>query len=315
MKNILTLFCFLISLVNCAQEIPDEIAENSLKENLHYLASDDLAGRKFGTEGIEEAAQYIETIFSTHNVQPFYETYRDSFQHNDKTGYNLIALKEGNDPKLKDEFIVLGAHYDHIGIVNQEKAVAGDSIANGANDNAAGTASIIALAKYFANKETKRSILFVLFSAEEEGLIGSKHLAKRLKKEKVDVYTMLNFEMIGVPLVDQSYEAYLTGFKESNFAKKFNEYADAEVFGFFPKAKEFQLFKRSDNYPFYKELNIPAQTLCTFDFSNYEYYHHVDDEAELMNYEHMQNLLAKIIPGIEAMANSAKKEIQLNTKQ
>ncbi|MDR6301945.1 M20/M25/M40 family metallo-hydrolase [Mesonia maritima] len=315
MKNILILSFLLISWVNYSQVIPDEIAENSLKETLHYLASDDLAGRKFGTEGIEEAAQYIESIFSTHNVQPFYETYRDSFQYKGETGYNLIALKEGNDPKLKDEFIILGAHYDHIGIVNEEQTVAGDSIANGANDNAAGTASIIALAKYFANKETKRSILFVLFSAEEEGLIGSKHLAKRLKKEKVDIYTMLNFEMIGVPLVDQSYEAYLTGFKESNFAKKFNEYADAEVFGFFAKAKEFQLFKRSDNYPFYEELNIPAQTLCTFDFSNYEYYHHVDDEAELMNYEHMQNLLAKIIPGIEAIANTATKEIQLNTKQ
>ena len=126
---------------------------------------------------------------------------------------------------------------------------------------------------------------------------------------------MLNFEMIGVPLENQTYSAYVTGFEESNLAEKFNQYAEKEVFGFFEKAKEFQLFKRSDNYAFYQEMNIPAQTLCTFDFSNYPYYHHVDDESELMNVSHMKTLLEDIIPGIEGMANSAEKEIQLNDKQ
>ena len=292
-----------------------EITEVSIKESLDYLASDELKGRKFGTPGIEKAADYIQKKFKMANLKPYFTTYQDSFSHKGKTGYNMVGFKEGNDPKLKNEIIVLGAHYDHIGIVKADNVVNGDSIANGANDNAAGTVSILELAKYFSAKETKRSLLFVLFSAEEEGLIGSKHLAQKLAKENAPIYVMLNFEMIGIPLENQTYSAYLTGFEESNLAKKFNEYADKEVFGFFEKAKEFQLFKRSDNYPFYQEMNIPAQTLCTFDFSNYAYYHHVDDEAQLMDVSHMKSLLEDVIPGIEGMANSPEKEIQLNDKQ
>ena len=105
---------------------------------------------------------------------------------------------------------MLGAHYDHIGVETQSKRIVdNDSIANGANDNAAGSVAVLEMAKYFANKETKRSLMFVLFSAEEMGLLGSKHLAKRLKEEKAPVYFMLNFEMIGVPLPHQDYLAYL----------------------------------------------------------------------------------------------------------
>lgn len=315
MKYILVFLVFFSVGQIFSQEKSAEISVDFLKESLSYLASDELAGRRTGSVGIEKAAQYIETVFQKNGLQPYFKTYRDSFQVKGKTGYNMVGLKEGNDPKLKNELIVLGAHYDHIGIVKESKVIAGDSIANGANDNAAGTVSILALAKYFAEKNTKRSILFVLFSAEEEGLVGAKHIAKRLKKEKADVYTMLNFEMIGVPLVEQNYSAYLTGYNESNFAETFNNYASKKVFGFFPKAKEFKLFQRSDNYPFYQEMKIPAQTLCTFDFSNYEYYHHVDDEAELMDYKHMKNLISDIIPGIEGMANSDTKVIQLNSKQ
>src|SRR5699024_10965216 len=107
----------------------------------------------------------------------------------------------------------------------------------------------------------------VLFSGEEEGLIGSMHLAKRLKKEKVQVYVMLEYEMIGVPMKNKSYLAYLTGFHKSTLAKTFNKHAQKEVLGFLPQAQYYQLFKRSDNYPFYRFLNIPAHTLSTFDFA------------------------------------------------
>jgi len=311
----LVYFLGLIGLFSCAQseETNDsEISEKSIQTHLEYLSSDELKGRKFGSEEINTAATYIENVFKESNIKPYYKTYRDSFPYKNQFGYNIIGFKEGVDPVLKNEIIILGAHYDHIGMLKGAKIVNGDAIANGANDNAAGSVSILELAKYFSNKPQKRSIMFVLFSAEEEGLIGSKHLAKRLAKEKASIYVMLNFEMIGVPLKNTSYTAYLTGFEESNMAEKFNSYANKEVFGFFEKAKEYQLFKRSDNYAFYKEMNIPSQTLCTFDFSNFPYYHHVDDEADLMDISHMKNLIEEVIPGIEGMANSAQKEITLN---
>ncbi len=302
-----------LGFVSFAQETMPKLENRFLEETLTYLASDELEGRKTGTEGIEKAAVYIENIFTESKLEPYFTTYRDSFEVKGKTGYNLVALKEGNHPDLKKEYILLGAHYDHIGKV--KKAIEGDSIANGANDNAAGTTAVLALAKQFSKIETKRSILFVLFSAEEEGLIGSKHLAKKLDEAETDIYVLLNFEMIGVPLKGESYQAYLTGYKKSNLAEKFNHYAGEKVLGFFPKAQEFQLFKRSDNYPFYKYLNIPAQSLSTFDFSNYDYYHHVKDETKLMDFNHMRTLLQSMQPAIEKMANTTEKEIHLTSKK
>jgi len=72
------------------------------------------------------------------------------------------------------------------------------------------------------------------------------------------------------------------------------------------------LFKRSDNYPFFEEFNVPAQTISTFDFTNYEYYHHVADEAEKLDVAHMTNVIESVILGILKMANTAEKEIKLN---
>ncbi|HSI71413.1 MAG TPA: M20/M25/M40 family metallo-hydrolase, partial [Gillisia sp.] len=192
------------------------------------------------------------------------------------------------------------------------KIVDGDSIANGANDNAAGTVAVMELAKHFGQaKNNGRSLLFILFSAEEMGLVGAKEIAARLKKEELDLYTMVNFEMIGVPMKGKDYLGYLTGFENSNMAEKFNEYSGEKVLGFLPEAKQFKLFQRSDNYPFYEQFQIPAQTISTFDFTNYEYYHHVGDEADKMDFEHMANLIEAVIPGLTKMANTPSKEIKM----
>ena len=292
-----------------AQEV--NISEEEVSETLEYLSSEELAGRNTGTEGIEKAAVFIEEVFEKNDIKPFFETYRDSFEIKDRIGYNIVGFKEGTDPQLKDEFVIIGAHYDHIG---EGKPVGDDSLANGANDNASGTTAVLELAKYFANVDTKRSILFTLYSAEEMGLVGSAHLAQRLKAENLDPYVMFNIEMIGVPMTDKDYLAYVTGYDLSNLAEKFNEYTGEKVLGFLPQAKEYNLFNRSDNAPFYEQFQIPAQTISTFDFTNYEYYHHVDDEFQHMDVAHMANLIEKIIPGIARMANSAEKEIKMTAE-
>ena len=122
---------------------------------------------------------------------------------------------------------------------------------------------------------------------------------------------MINFEMIGVSRAEGESMAYMSGFERSNFAETLNNYADEEVIGFFPKAKDFGLFMRSDNYPFFKELNIPAHAISTFDFSNFDYYHHVDDEADKMDYQHMVSFIEKMIPALEGMMNAPTKEVIL----
>ena len=286
------------------------VSASELKDIVTYLASDELQGRNTGTEGIDKAATYIENKLKSYNVKPYFETYRDNYLAKGKDAFNVIGFVEGNDPELKKEVIILGAHYDHIGF---GKKVEGDSIANGANDDATGTAAVLAMAKYFAaKKNNKRSILFTLYSGEEMGLLGSKHLAQRLKDLNVDLYTMINFEMIGVPMVGKEYDAYFTGFDLSNMAPKLNEYVDYSLLGLLPQAKEYQLFYRSDNYPFFKAFNKPCHAISTFDFTNYDYYHHVDDEADKMDYEFMATLVSKMIPALEAMSNTDTKEIKMN---
>ncbi|MEJ4086970.1 M28 family metallopeptidase [Galbibacter orientalis] len=283
---------------------------SSVEKNLSFLASDKLNGREAGTEGINTASSYIENIFKKNGVKPYFETYHDTLTNFDKPTYNVVGMVEGNDPQLKNEFVVIGAHYDHIGTA---KAVEGDEIANGANDNASGTSAVIEFAKYFGTHKTnKRSLLFVLFSAEEKGLLGSEHLAEKLKSQDFNLYTMINFEMIGVPMQREAL-TYLTGYKESNMAEKMNAYAGKNIVGFLPKAGEYNLFKRSDNYPFYEAFKVPAQTICTFDFENYPYYHHVDDEISEMDFEHMANVINEMIPVLEKISNAPTKEIKMNT--
>ncbi|WP_127138639.1 M28 family metallopeptidase [Flagellimonas oceanensis] len=279
-------------------------------EIMNYLASNDMKGREAGSEGIEMAATYIENYFKSYGVQPYFESYRDTLSNFKKPAYNIVGVVEGNDPELKDEFILIGAHYDHIGTIKPEN---GDAIANGANDNASGTTSVLEMARYFGTQKTnKRSLIFALFSAEEKGLLGSKHLAKKLKEWDLNLYTMLNFEMTGVPLQDKDYIMYITGYDMSNLAEVSNGYAKENLVGFLPTAKEFNLYQRSDNYPFHEEFGVPSHTFCTFDFTNFNHYHKVGDENSLMDFEHMATLVNKTIPVIENITNAPAQEIKLN---
>lgn len=285
------------------------VEQQSVAKTLQFLTSDELEGREPGSQSMEKAVKYLEQIYVENNVKPYFSTYRDTLSDYPKTAYNIVGFIEGNDPKLKKEFVVIGAHYDHIGLA--QKAIDGDNINNGANDNASGTTAVTEIVKYFGKtKSNKRSILFAFFTAEEKGLLGSKHLAKKLKDKNFNIYTMLNFEMIGVPM-KREFTAYITGYGKSNMAAKFNEYAGKNLIGFVQQELTYRLFMASDNYPFFTEFNVPAQTVCTFDFENYEYYHQVQDEFELMDTAHMASYVQDMLPVIEKMTNSTTKEIAL----
>lgn len=316
MKHILPFLVFFL-IIGCKSKIVENqsskapiITSEELRETVSYLASDELQGRATGSVGIEKAAIYIENKLKSYHVKPYFETYRDNYKVKDKNAFNVVGFIEGNDPELKKEIIILGAHYDHIGF---GKKVDNDSIANGANDDASGTAAVLAMAHYFSEKKNnKRSIMFTLYSGEEMGLLGSTHLATKLKEKGINLYTMINFEMIGVPMVDKDYDAYFTGIDLSNMAQKMNEYVGHNLLGLLPKAEEFQLFLRSDNYPFYNIFKKPCHAISTFDFTNFDYYHHVFDEADKMDYDFMASLVNKLIPAFEKMSNTATDEIKLN---
>lgn len=290
--------------------LPDISKMKSVESTIKFLASDDLQGRDTGSDGIEMAAQFIEARFKAAGIKPYFENYRDYFDAKGAEAFNIVGVIEGSDPILKNEVIIIGAHYDHIGA---GKAVNGDSIANGANDNAAGTTTVLALTDHFSKMKTnKRTLIFTLYSAEEKGLLGSKDLSGRLKAKGIDLYSMISIEMVGVPMVNKDHLVYASGYEKSNFAEMFNEYSGEKIIGFLPKAKEFNLFMRSDNYPFFLDFNIPAHTISSFDFTNYDHYHGVGDEADKMDIPFMESLIKKLIPGITGMANSPTKEIKMN---
>lgn len=286
-----------------------EVDEQSVAATLKFLSSDALRGRDTGSEGLDKAALFLEEVLRKNGIKPYFATYRDTLSNVEKPAYNIVGVIEGTDPVLKKEFVVIGAHYDHIGTA--PSAVNGDDIYNGADDNATGTTAVTEIANYYGKaKSNKRSILLCFFSAEEKGLLGSRHLAEKLKKQGFNIYTMLNFEMIGVPL-GKDIDAYITGYSRSNMAQKFNEYAGRKMIGYTDFEVRYQLFRASDNYPFYTEFNVPAHTLSTTDMETFKYYHNVDDEFEQMDTAHMARFIRQMLPVIDKMVNAPTKEIGL----
>ena len=115
-------------------------------------------------------------------------------------------------------------------------------------------------------------------------------MAERMKKEGVRLDYMVNFEMIGTTLSTGENQVYLTGYKRSNMANEMNTIA-TDFVQFLPQAEELNLFKRSDNYAFHETFKIPAQTLSSFDFKNFGFYHKAGDEAEKLHLENMNLII------------------------
>jgi Zn-dependent M28 family amino/carboxypeptidase len=287
----------------------EKVKPQDLRSSVDFLSSDVLKGREIATQGELVAAQFIRSKFIEAGIKPYFNTYFDTFESTRFKGVNVVGFIEGSDPELKDEIVLLGAHYDHIGLGPKVK---NDSIANGANDNASGTAAVLAIANRLARLGTnKRSVIVALFSGEEKGLLGSKALAKKIKAQNIDLYTMLNFEMIGVPFIDRDYEIFLTGYELSNLGGKLNTYTNSTIVGISDVAKKYNLFKRSDNYSFYKEFKVPSHTISSCDLTNFDFYHHVDDEIDQLDFVFMATTINKLIPGILQICNTDSKEIQM----
>ena len=291
MKNLLFLLSCGIALQLTAQnnfdqeEIRQRITKEETKEILFSLASDEMKGRDTKSGGYYKAADYVSNYFERNNIQPFYPAYRDSLVIDSLVSYNIVGHIGKYIPGRKT--ILIGAHLDHIGIRGTE----GDTLFNGANDNATGSTAVLQIATFLAQYQWKQNIIVALFAEEEKGLKGAYHLADRLKEEKVNLAYMVNFEMLGITLTTGANQVYMTGFKLSNMEKEMNQISEDFV-RFLPQAKELNLFKRSDNYAFYKAFDVPAQTLSTFDFKNYGFYHKAEDEAEKMEVDNMNQIIS-----------------------
>ena len=300
MKNLnFIFFVFVCSFLNS-----QTINEVSVKKYLYTLANDSMQGRKAGSPGIEKAAKYIEKQFSKIGLKPFNSSsFRQTFKHLNKrsekkeelTLFNVIGLLEGTT--LKEEFVVVSAHYDHLGRKNIGE---GDLIFNGANDNASGVSAMIMLADYFKKaKINKRSILFIAFTAEEMGLVGSNHFGKTISAETI--IAGVNIEMIGKESPFGPKTAWLTGFNRSDFGKIIQKNLSFSEYKLYPDPYiNYRLFFRSDNASLAR-LGVPAHTFSTSPMDKDLDYHKVSDEAETLDVKTITETIKAIATGIRSI--------------
>jgi hypothetical protein len=175
----------------------ESIKADELGGQVGYLADNALEGREAGTRGGRAAGDYLACQYARLHLrgagsdgfcQPFSPNFR-----------NILAILDGSDPKLRDQVIVIGAHYDHIGYGGRLSLGPSGYIHPGADDNASGTATVLELAKAFTilSAAPKRSILFAAWDAEEEGLFGSKHWLAHPTLPLTHVKAAVNLDMVG----------------------------------------------------------------------------------------------------------------------
>ncbi|MFD0993158.1 M20/M25/M40 family metallo-hydrolase [Tenacibaculum geojense] len=311
MKKTILFFTGLLALTSCkttkeekpvlAQHVAVqkqyEIDSLTVKKHLYTLASDEMEGRKAGTEGIEKAAQYIEKEFERIGLTTYKDltSYRQSFEHKGANMFNVIGVLEGSSKK--DEFVVVSAHYDHLGM----KKSGDDKIYNGADDDASGVAAVLTLAEYFKSRGTERTVLFVAFTAEEMGLVGSKHFGKDVNP--TDFVAGINIEMIGKTSSYGPKTAWLTGFDRSDFGKIIQKNLEGTGYKLYPDPyPKFNLFFRSDNASLAR-LGIPSHTFSTGPIDKDPHYHKVTDEASTLNVSNITETIKAIALGTTTIIN------------
>lgn len=308
MKKIALLVLF-ISLLGCKK---DYKPENKMKEDVSFLADDKLEGRETGTKGEKEAAAYIVKRFEEMGIQSkgtnnFYQTftfkpktephgevdYSENSQDSTITGTNVLGYI---DNQAKNT-IIIGAHYDHLGYGGEGSLYKGEkAIHNGADDNASGVAVMLDLAGKLKGVNTSNNYLFMAFSGEEMGLLGSNYFAKNPTIDSKAVSYMINMDMVGRLKQDSTLAVYGTGtspiFKQvlSSHNDKFKLIENESGVG------------PSDHTSFYL-IDIPVLHFFT---GQHEDYHKPSDDSEKLNYAGMETISSYIYDVITDLNDNGK---------
>lgn len=248
-----------------------------LRNHVEWLSSDERQGRMSGTDGCDAARDYIKREFENYGYTVMLDEFRVS--RGDGTTENVYAWLEGTE--RPNEIVVVGAHYDHIGVTRSGQ------VYNGADDNASGTAAVLAMAKALAplKGKNKRTILFQLYSGEELGLVGSKHYVENPKfpQDKPDISKhifMQNLDMIGYSQMDPRIFYRVDA---SPIRDIINELSDK-----YPFASRVTRYGSSggasDHAPFTRK-RVPATFLHT---GTHQHYHRVTDDPDRLNYTGME---------------------------
>ena len=295
--------CYLLSLTFALALQTQAQRQNDMRKAVEYLASQELGGRYPGTRGDTLASKFITKQLHKLKFNPIVKGKKDKGYYHDftygkeveRTTHNIIAVLPGKDKRLKNEYIVVGSHYDHLGLGGKNSGSRRPDtlgVHPGADDNASGDAVVLELAKYFKKVRAKRSIIFAFFGAEEQGLVGSKAFLEWMKqhddrrinlpKDKNGIVAMVNLDMVG-RMRDHAMSVSGTG--TSSTFKSMAERA----------AEQTQLnisctpdgYGPSDQASFVAQ-DIPVLFLTT---GGHMEYHTPDDVPSTLNYDGMQQTL------------------------
>jgi Zn-dependent M28 family amino/carboxypeptidase len=287
--------------------VTSHITPNALRADVSFLASDLLEGRDTPSRGLDMAAEYIASAFRRMGLEPvtgdsFYQAVpiqkTDAAEHrNDSprdiavsgTANNVIGVLRGSDPALKDTYVIVSAHYDHLGLAPD----GADRIFNGANDDASGAASVLEIANALASlhPRPKRSVLVILFCGEEKGLLGSKYYASHPLEPLEQTVAQINLEQMGrtdSPEGPHLHMMNITGFDYSNIpALLVDSGKRVQVAVIKDASASDRYFRRSDNGPL-ADAGVPAHTVSvTYEFPDY---HAVGDEWQKLDYDNMAHV-------------------------
>jgi hypothetical protein len=279
-----------------------------------------MKGRKNGSKEMKKAAVWLAERFKEYGLLPppgqnnYFQEYeitsrRSGSNINEK---NVVGYIPGTDPKLKDEYIILTAHFDHIGI---GRAVDGDSIYNGANDNAAGTSTLLGIAKTLklSGEKPKRTVIFAAVSGEEMGMHGSRNYVKNPIFPLDKTFVNFNFEMTGHCTSLGRNKYVLTGPSFSNFDEVLSDFSKEKGWLYVDTVANMdRLFYASDNIAFAnierdgdKTIGIPGHTFVTTTDENH--IHRPIDEAKYFDYVNFEALVAFVTDAVLFLSETDKK--------
>ena len=314
MRLFVTVFLAVI-LLSCKEEKATPV---SMKEDVSILADDTFNGRRTGTEGEKKAAEYIKKRFTSIGLQPrgyegnytqtfsfrsssdpHKETEFTSISDSTTTGTNVIGYIDNK----AENTVIIGAHYDHLGMGGEGSLYReGEAIHNGADDNASGVAILLKLAEHLQAKQSKDSLqnnnyLFIAFSGEEEGLLGSNYFVKNPTIDTKKVSYMINMDMVGRLNEEKTLAVHGVGsspvFKQTLFA---NNDANLNI------VEHESGVGPSDHTSFYL-ADIPVLHFFT---GQHEDYHKPGDDAEKLNYEGMKMVFDYIFNIISDLDDNGK---------
>jgi aminopeptidase YwaD len=288
------------SLSNSSKDIIS-ISQDSLKSHVYFLAADSMEGRYPGTTKMELVHNFIAQKFKESGIKPLAKDYFQEFSVPPTTGKNVIGVIEGSNPVLKNEYILIGAHCDHLGWKMKDST---KEVFNGADDNASGSAGLIEIGrKLVQNKNLlKRSVIIIAFDGEEEGLLGSKYFIEHSLIDKSRIKAMFSLDMIGW-LKEGKLEISGCGSFDggTDFMNKIQKVTDLKVeyLGSSSMWKD-----RTDTRPFYDQ-KIPCFYVSTGLNSPY---HKPQDDADLIDYGGMVKVCEQVYNTVIALASKNEME-------